>query len=243
MASECGSPTRRNSAFSGQLASHFLAQEIWTHEVGHTGTEIALTISAITGGFRLAQSFLGVKPHVDARSADLVAAMRQTVGALFWSLEPNFSLWSTKADSQPVPTLGGRAGSDSGAAARKPQAPVGHVSLRRGRTGACAQIDSFPAHAGRAAKNRHSRGRRFSVTETSSGPAPSMNSPLRITRLSSAGTTSSRRWPRFIADGHLLFWSKTAKLQREQVEQNVENFCLTCERLKPSLLELWNGRK
>ena len=44
---------------------------------------------------------------LDARSADLVAAMRQTVGALFWSLEPNFSLWSAKADSQPIPTLGG----------------------------------------------------------------------------------------------------------------------------------------
>ncbi len=29
----------------------------------------------------------------------------------------------------------------------------------------------------------------------------------------------------------------------EQVEQNIENFCLTCERLKPSLLELWNGKK
>jgi len=29
----------------------------------------------------------------------------------------------------------------------------------------------------------------------------------------------------------------------EQVEQNVEDFCMTCERLKPSLLELWNGRK
>ncbi len=65
-----------------------------------------MTISAITGGFRLAQSFLGAKPHVDARAADLVAAMRQTVGALFWSLEPNFSIWSAKSDSQPIPTLG-----------------------------------------------------------------------------------------------------------------------------------------
>ena len=29
----------------------------------------------------------------------------------------------------------------------------------------------------------------------------------------------------------------------EKVEQNVEDFCMTCERLKPSLVELWNGRK
>jgi hypothetical protein len=29
----------------------------------------------------------------------------------------------------------------------------------------------------------------------------------------------------------------------EQIEQKVEDFCLTCERLKPSLVEQWNGRK
>jgi glucosylglycerate synthase len=100
-------PYASEFAFSGQLGSRFLAQEIWAHEAGRTGTEISLTISAITGGFRLAQSFLGIKPHLDARSADLVAAMRQTVGALFWSLEPNFQLWSGKVDSQPIPILGG----------------------------------------------------------------------------------------------------------------------------------------
>ena len=32
--------------------------------------------------------------------------MRQTVGALFTSLDSNFPLWSTIAGSQPVPTLG-----------------------------------------------------------------------------------------------------------------------------------------
>ena len=31
--------------------------------------------------------------------------MRQTVGALFWSLEPNYQLWSTRADSQAIPIL------------------------------------------------------------------------------------------------------------------------------------------
>ena len=98
-------PYAAEFAFSGQLGSHFLGQEIWTHEAGRTGTEISLTISAITGGFRLAQTFLGAKPHLDARSADLVSAMRQTVGALFWSLEPYFQLWSTHTDSQPIPIL------------------------------------------------------------------------------------------------------------------------------------------
>ena len=59
-------PYASEFAFSGQVGNHFLSQEIWTHEAGRTGTEISLTISAITGGFRLAQNFLGAKPHAGA---------------------------------------------------------------------------------------------------------------------------------------------------------------------------------
>jgi glucosylglycerate synthase len=39
------------------------------------------------------------------------------------------------------------------------------------------------------------------------------------------------------------FLVENREVSGEQLEQNVENFCLTCERLKPSLVELWNGRK
>jgi hypothetical protein len=39
------------------------------------------------------------------------------------------------------------------------------------------------------------------------------------------------------------FLVQNREASAEQVEQNIENFCLTCERLKPSLLEMWNGRK
>ncbi len=140
-------PYASEFSFSGPLASHFLGQEIWTQEVGHTGTEIALTISAITGGFRLAQSFLGVKPHVDARAADLVAAMRQTVGALFWSLEPNFSLWSAKTDSQPIPTLGSGQEVTLEPLRINRKRLFGMFRSGVGRTGARTQVDSLAAHA------------------------------------------------------------------------------------------------
>ena len=94
-------------AFSGRLGSHFLAQDIWSQEVGHIGAEIYLVISAIAGGFKLAQSFVGTKSRVmDHSSGDLVFAMRQTVGVLFWSLEQYFPLWSVQTESQPIPTIG-----------------------------------------------------------------------------------------------------------------------------------------
>ena len=42
------------------------------------------------GKYRICQSFLGEKVHVERGSADLVPALRQTVGVLFSALEPDF---------------------------------------------------------------------------------------------------------------------------------------------------------
>ncbi|HEY7097806.1 MAG TPA: hypothetical protein VH437_13860 [Terriglobales bacterium] len=93
-------------AFSGRLGSYFAAQDIWSQDVGKEGAGIYLTIAAITGNFRLGQSFIGTKARVDTGATDLVRAMRQTVGVLFWSLDPNFSVWSSNGMSEPVPTFG-----------------------------------------------------------------------------------------------------------------------------------------
>ena len=93
-------------AFSGRLAGHLLAQDIWTQDVARAGAEMCLTVSAIAGGFRLEQSFLGEKPRTEHASADLVPAMRQTVGTLFWMLDQNFAAWSAARNSEPVPAIG-----------------------------------------------------------------------------------------------------------------------------------------
>src|SRR6202050_201701 len=93
-------------SFSGRLGSQFLAQNPWREETARAGSEIQFTLAAIAGGHRICQSFLGTREHVERHSADLVPAMRQTVGALFSSLGPNFSLWNTKTGSQPIPTTG-----------------------------------------------------------------------------------------------------------------------------------------
>jgi len=203
-------PYAAEFSFSGQLASHFLGQEIWTHEVGQTGTEIALTISAITGGFRLAQSFLGAKPHVDARAADLVAAMRQTVGALFWSLEPNFSIWSAKSDSQPIPTLG---------AAQE----VTLEPLRINRKRLFSMFRSGVAELEPVLKSILSSStltelQRISALEEDDflfgdelWARTIYEFAASYHRQSSAETTSFRPWRLFIAEGHLRFWWKTAK--------------------------------
>jgi glucosylglycerate synthase len=92
--------------FSGRLGSQFLGQNRWNDGIGENGIELRLTLAAVTGGFRLCQSFLGKKDPGERRVADLVATLRQSVGVLFSALEPDFQLWSTVSGSQDVPTTG-----------------------------------------------------------------------------------------------------------------------------------------
>src|ERR1035438_472663 len=93
-------------AFSGRLGSQFLGQNVWSDGTEGEGVELRFTLAAIAGKYRICQSFLGEKIHIERRAADLVPALRQTVGALFSALEPDFPIWSVVAESQAVPTTG-----------------------------------------------------------------------------------------------------------------------------------------
>jgi hypothetical protein len=100
-------PYASEFAISGRLAADLLTREFWSEEWGRIGAEMFLTITALTGKYRLCQSFLGTKaPPTHRSTTDVVAAMRRTVGALFASLDNNFPTWSTITGSQPVRTFG-----------------------------------------------------------------------------------------------------------------------------------------
>jgi hypothetical protein len=100
-------PVASDFALSGRLAAGFLNEDFWNDEWGKTGAEMFLTITAITGGYRVCESFLGTKAPPTQRSAnDVVGAMRRTVGALFSCMDGNFPAWSTICNSQPVPSFG-----------------------------------------------------------------------------------------------------------------------------------------
>jgi len=92
-------------AVSGRLITDFLSNGIMNQDWGRMGPEISITILALTGKYRVSQSFLGAK-RPSSRGQDMVAAVRRTVGALFASLDGNFPFWSTITGSQPVSTLG-----------------------------------------------------------------------------------------------------------------------------------------
>jgi hypothetical protein len=90
--------------FSGRLGTQFLSQNTWPD--GTDGAELRFTLAAITGKFRICQSFLGEKLHIEQRSADLVPALRHTAGAMFSALKGDFPLWSVAGATDPVPTTG-----------------------------------------------------------------------------------------------------------------------------------------
>ena len=92
--------------FSGRLGSQFLGLNRWNDGIGENGTELRLTLAAVTGGFRICQSFLGKRDPVERRAADLVPTLRQSVGVLFSALESDFDKWSAISGSQEVPTTG-----------------------------------------------------------------------------------------------------------------------------------------
>ena len=99
-------PYPADFAFSGELGSQFLSQDIWNQEQGRRGTELWMTLWAAIGKRKLVQSFLGTKTRREDAPSDLVAAMRETAGTLFISLDTYSALWHLTPELLEVPCLG-----------------------------------------------------------------------------------------------------------------------------------------
>jgi hypothetical protein len=93
--------------FSNKLGAYCLNQDVWHEEPVRSRPEAWMGISALTSDFRCCQVFLGEKPQPPPGSGpDIVEALRQTVGSLFWCLETHQSEWLGRNGSEPVPTFG-----------------------------------------------------------------------------------------------------------------------------------------
>ncbi|MEW6336059.1 MAG: glycosyltransferase [Acidobacteriota bacterium] len=100
-------PIGGDFGFSGQLARHYLAHDVWHTDVARFGIDIWMTTTAISGGFRVCQSFLGAKIH-DAKDPglDLSAMLVQVVSSLFGLMEQLDPLWRLIRSTQAVPAFG-----------------------------------------------------------------------------------------------------------------------------------------
>jgi hypothetical protein len=234
-------PYASEFAISGRLATDFLAKEIWNDEWGRIGPEICLTIASITGKYRICQAFLGTK--VSGRNArDLVAAMRRTVGALFWSLDSNFPQWNMIAASEPVPTFGAQP-----EGALEP-ARVNRKQLSEMFATGVAQLE--PVFRSILSPSTFSELQRIATLDVGEFHYPADLWAKTVFEFAASYHKS------VISRDHIIqalvplyrgrtltFLTENRDASEEEIERSVESVCGEFERLKPYLIEVWaNGK-
>ena len=231
-------PFALDYAFSGRLGSQFLTQNAWHEETAQAGSETQLTLAAIAGEYRICQSFLGTKERAERHSADLVPAMRQTVGALFSSLETNFSLWSARTGSQTIPTTGEE---------RKFSLEPLRINRKRLRemfsTGVAELESVFQSILSAATLTELQR-----IARTDDIPFR-YSAELWVKTVYEFAAAYHKS---VISRDHIIqalaplfrgraltFLAENINGSADDVENNIESLCLEFERTKPYLLEIW----
>lgn len=100
-------PIGGDFGFSGELASFYLTKDVWETDVARFGIDIWMTTTAVANGFKICQAFLGAKIH-DAKDpgSDLSAMLHQVVSSVFNLMEEYAGIWRDIARSEPVKTFG-----------------------------------------------------------------------------------------------------------------------------------------
>jgi hypothetical protein len=235
-------PYASEFAISGRLATDFLTKETWNEEWGRIGAEICLTVTAVTGKYRVCQAFLGTKAQPDRSASDLVSAMRRTVGALFSLLDSNVPFWSTISGSQPVPTLG--------VPSENMPEPVrvNRKHLREMFATGVAQLE--PVFRSILSASTLSELQRIAALEVSE-----FNYPADVWAKTVFEFAASYH-KAVISRDHIVqalvplyrgrtlsFLMENRDVSGEDIERNVESLCGEFEHLKPYLLEVWADRK
>jgi hypothetical protein len=235
-------PYASEFAISGRLATDFLNKETWNDDWGKSGAEICLTITAITGKYRVCQSFLGTKAQPDRSAGDLVAAMRRTVGALFSLLDSNVPLWSTIAGSQPVPTLGAQS------EVMVEPVRVNRKHLREMFATGVAQLE--PVFRSILSASTLSELQRIAALEGSEFNYPAEVWAKTVFEFAASYHRSVISRDHIVQALVPLYRGRTLSFllenrdaSGEEIERNVESLCGEFERLKPYLLEVWADRK
>ncbi|KIX14822.1 glycosyltransferase [Dethiosulfatarculus sandiegensis] len=99
-------PIGGDFAISQKLAKFYTEQDVWNTEIARYGIDIWMTTTALTEGFKVCQSNLGVKIH-DAKDpgAHLGPMFRQVIWTLFYMMEQKQAYWKTVKGSVSVPTF------------------------------------------------------------------------------------------------------------------------------------------
>jgi len=172
----------------------------------------------------------------------LVVAMRRSVGVLFWSLEQNGSVWQVQAESQPIPTIGPDHELSAEPLRVNPKRlhemfvrgvaelePVLKSILSEATLSELQRAAAFPEEDFRYSDELWVR----TAYEFASAYHKAVMSRDHIVQA---------LVPLYRGKAH-TFLLENRDASCEEVESNVERLCVTFEKRKPSLLEMWDGRK
>lgn len=100
-------PIGGDFAFAGELAKHYIEEDVWETDVARYGIDVWMTTHAITNNFRICQSNLGVKIHDAKDPAESLGPMfRQVMHTLFVLMEQHEADWKAVKGSRTVPMFG-----------------------------------------------------------------------------------------------------------------------------------------
>jgi hypothetical protein len=229
-------------AFSGRLGSQFLGQNGWSDGTGGIGVELRFTLAAITGGYRICQSFVGEKEHVERNAADLVPTLRQTVGVLFSALEADFPVWSSITGSQAVPT----SGSDQEVILEPMR--VNRKRLREMFSTGVAELESvFQAILSPSTLAELQRIARLGEEDFQYSAELWVRTVYEFAASHQKSVISRDHIVQALAPlfrGRVCtFLNENRNASANDVENNIEALCLEFERLKPDLLRMWKSRE
>jgi glucosylglycerate synthase len=235
-------PYASEFAISGSLATEFLGKEIWNDERGRIGAEMWLTVTGITGKYRLCQVFLGTKPPPHRASQDVVAAMRRTVGALFSSLDSNFAVWSAITGSQPVTTLNGHSEVE-------PEAV--RISRKRLHDMFATGVQELePVFRSILSPATLAELQRIATLDAADFHYPTELWVKTVFEFAAAYHKSVINRDHIVQalvplyrGRSLAFFQETREGSGPDIERSVESLCSEFERQKPYLLEIWPDRK
>jgi len=168
--------------------------------------------------------------------------MRQTVGALFSSLEPNFSVWNAKTGSQPIPTTGAKQ-----EFSLEPLR-VNRKRLREMFSIGVAELESVFQSI--LSPSTLAELQRIAALEEASFSYSAELWVKTVYELAAAYHKSVISRDHIIQALAPLFRGRAFTFLVENrngsaanVEDDIEALCLEFERLKPYLLKIWNGRE
>ena len=235
-------PYPADFAFSGELGSHFLSQDIWNQEQGRRGTELWMTLWAAIGRRKLAQSFLGTKTRREDAPSDLVGAMRETAGTIFCSLDAYASVWNSVPEPVEAPCIG-----------CEPQADEEPSRLNRKRlhdmfTFGVKELDpvflsilTTPTHEELKRLAGLAEGKFSYSAELWARTVYEFASAFHKAVIGRDHIVQAMV-PLFRGRAH-TFLTENREASAQEMERSVESLCQAFQTEKPHLVELWDGVK